>query len=224
MVVDGMSLKSLLDRIQVELKEKEEIKDELRQDMRRATRLSKQAILFTHQERVDDAKELLKKASELLAKLEKISENYPDLVYTGMVDAAYQEYAEAHTFLTLVRQKRFPDPRKLNVPSIPYVLGLMDAIGELRRRSLDLLRKGDVRTAEKCLEIMEQIYVEITAMDDAYLLVSGLRRKCDIARRIIEATRGDVTIEARRSSLEYSIEELKKIIEKEEKTGKTKTQ
>ena len=210
-----MSLKSLLDRIQAELKEKEEVKEELRRRMRRATRLSKQAILFTHQERFDDAKELLIETTELLAKLEKDSKRYPDLVHTGMVDAAHQEYAEAHTFLTLVRQRRFPDPRRLNVPSIPYVLGLGDVIGELRRRSLDLLRKGDVRAAEKCLETMEHIYVEITAMDDAYLLVPGLRRKCDIARRVIEATRGDVTIEARRGSLKYSIEELKNIIEKE---------
>jgi len=222
--VNDMSLKSLLDRIQVELKEKEEVKEELRRDMRRATRLSKQAILFTHQERFDDAKKLLKEATELFAKLGKISENQPDLVYTGMVDAAYQEYAEAHAFLTLVRQKRFPDPRKLNVPSVPYVLGLGDVIGELRRRSLDLLRKGDVRTAEKCLEIMDHIYVEITAMDDAYLLVPGLRRKCDVARHVIEATRGDITIEARRTSLEYSIEELKSIIKKGRKTGKTETQ
>ena len=223
MVVNGMSLKSLLDKIQAELKGKEEIREELRRDMQRATRLSKQAILFTHQERFDEAKELLKEASELLAKLEKISENHPDLVYAGMVDAAYQEYAEAHVFLALVRRKRFPDPRKLRVPSIPYVLGLMDVIGELRRRSLDSLRKGDVRTAEKCLEIMEHIYVEITAMDDAYLLVPGLRRKCDIARGVIEITRGDVTMEARRSSLERSIEELKRIVEKEKKTRKTKT-
>lgn len=210
-----MSLKSLLDKIQAELKEREEVKEELRRDMRRATRLSKQAILFTHQERFDDAKKMLNEASELFAKLGKISKNYPDLVYTGMVDAAYQEYAEAHVFLTLVRQERFPDPRKLNLQSIPYVLGLGDVIGELRRRSLDLLRKGGVKTADKCLEMMEHIYVEITAMDDAYLLVPGLRRKCDVARHVIEATRGDITIETRRSSLEYSIEELKKIIDKE---------
>jgi len=221
MVVNGMSLKSLLDKIQAELKGKEEIREELRRDMQRATRLSKQSILFTHQERFGDAKRLLREASELLANLEKVSEGHPDLTYAGMVDAAYQEYAEAHAFFALVRRKRFPDPRKLKVPSIPYVLGLMDVIGELRRRSLDSLRKGDVRTAEKCLEIMEHIYVEITAMDDAYLLVPGLRRKCDIARGVIEITRGDVTIEARRSSLEDSIEELKRIVKKEKKTRKT---
>lgn len=221
--MNDMSLKSLLNRIQVELKGREEIWEEVRRDMQRATRLSKQSILFAHQERFSDAKKLLKEASELFAKLEKVSENFPDLVHTGMVDAAYQEYAEAHAFLALVRQKRFPNPRKLKVPSIPYVLGLMDVIGELRRRSLDSLRKGDVKTAEKCLEIMEQVYVEITAMDDAYLLVPGLRRKCDIARGVIEITRGDVTMEARRSSLKHSIEELKRTIEKGKKTGKTKT-
>ena len=224
MVVSDVSLKPLLDRIQVELKEKEEVKEELQQDMRKATRLSKQAILFAHQERFDDAEELLKEADRLFAKLEKVSKNHPDLVYTGMVDVGYEEYAEAQAFLALLRQERFPDPRKLGVPSIPYVLGLADVIGELRRRSLDSLRKGNVRTAEKCLEIMEHIYVEITAMDDAYLLVPGLRRKCDVARNIIETTRGDVTIEARRSSLESSIEGLRKIIEKRKKTGKTKTQ
>jgi predicted translin family RNA/ssDNA-binding protein len=53
-------------------------------------------------------------------------------------------------------------------------------------------------------------------MDDAYMLVKGLRRKCDIARRIIEATRGDVTIEVRRSSLETSIKRLEETLEKGE--------
>ena len=219
--MNDMALKSLLDRIQAELKGNEEIREELRRDMQRATRLSKQAILFTHQERFGDAKELLKEASELFTKLEKISEDHPDMVHAGMVDAAYQEHAEAHVFLALVRQKRFPDPGKLRVPSVPYVLGLMDVIGELRRRTLDSLRKGDVGTAEMCLKIMEHIYVEITAMDDAYLLVPGLRRKCDIARGIIETTRGDVTMEARRSSLEDSIEELRKIMGRGKKVSHT---
>jgi predicted translin family RNA/ssDNA-binding protein len=48
-------------------------------------------------------------------------------------------------------------------------------------------------------------------------LVHGLRRKCDIARRVIEATRGDVTIEVRRSLLGNSIGELKKVLEAEKK-------
>jgi predicted translin family RNA/ssDNA-binding protein len=50
-------------------------------------------------------------------------------------------------------------------------------------------------------------------MDDVYFLIPGLRRKCDIARRIIEATRGDVTLDSRRSSLENAIERLAKALE-----------
>jgi len=220
-VVNGVSLKSLLNRIQAELKEKEEVRDELQRDMRKATRLSKQAILFTHQERFDDAKKLLEETCELFVKIDGVSESHPDVVNTGMVDAAYQEYAEAHTFLTLVRQKRFPDPRKLDVPSVPYVLGLADVIGELRRRSLDLLRKGEVDEAQKYLEIMESIYVEMTATDDAYLLIPGLRRKCDVARHLIETTRGEVAVETRRKSLEMAIRNLERSIERKRKVEKT---
>jgi len=48
-------------------------------------------------------------------------------------------------------------------------------------------------------------------MDEAYMLVPGLRRKCDIARKIIETTRGDVTHEARRQSLEKHMRRLEKL-------------
>jgi len=223
-VVDGVSLKSLLDKIEEELKKKEEVRQGLQKDMRRATRLSKQAILFVHQERFDEARELLKKASELLAKLDAVSKDHPELVYTGLVNAAFEEYVEAHTLLTLIKEERFISPEELGVPSVSYVLGLSDVIGELRRRTLDSLRRGDMETAENCMQTMERIYVELTAMDDAYLLVPGLRRKCDVARRIIETTRGDLTIEARRSSLERSIEELEKNIRRKRKVGKKKAQ
>jgi translin len=82
------------------------------------------------------------------------------------------------------------------------VLGLADVIGEYRRLALDALREGDVKKGEKCLETMDEINIELMALDEAYMLVPGLRRKCDIARRIIETTRGDITQEVRRKSLE----------------------
>jgi len=221
-VVRDTSLKSLLDRIQEELRRKEEAREEVQRDMRRATRLSKQAILFTHQQRFDDAKKLLEEAGGLLTKLLQVSKDHPDLVYTGLVNAAFEEYVEAHTLLKLILENRFVGPEELGVPVVSYVLGLADVIGEFRRSSLDSLRKGDMELAEECLQRMEHIYVELMAMEEAYLLIPGLRRKCDIARRIIEATRGDVTIETRRSSLERSIEELKKVVERKRKVGKVK--
>jgi predicted translin family RNA/ssDNA-binding protein len=52
-------------------------------------------------------------------------------------------------------------------------------------------------------------------MDEALRGVSELRHKTDIARRIVETTRGDVTIEVRRSSLERSIEKLEQTLKAE---------
>jgi translin len=77
-----------------------------------------------------------------------------------------------------------------------------------------LIRKGNVEAAEKTLERMEQIYSELTALDDAYVIVNGLRRKGDVARRLIEITRGDITSEVRRNALERSISKLEKTIGK----------
>lgn len=212
-----LSLKSFLDGVQEELKSRDEARREVHEDMRKAIRLSKQAILFSHQERLDDARRSLKDAGELFSKLREVSKKHPEVIHFGLVDAAFEEYAEAHNFLNLITQGRFVDPEELGVHVVPYVLGLGDVVGEFRRRALDFLRKGDVETAEDCLQTMEQIYLDLTAMDDAYLLVPGLRRKCDVARRIIETTRGDVTIEARRQSLERSIRRLENTLEKKGK-------
>ena len=210
-----MSLKEILEKIQEELSAREEIREEIYKDMRKATRLSKQAIQVTHQERFDDAEAMLEEAKKLFTKLHEKTQDYPYLLYSGSVGAAFEEHAEAQILLTLIQEDRFVKPKEIKVPFTPYVLALGDVIGELRRRALDLIRKGNVNAAEKTLERMEQIYSELTALDDAYVIVNGLRRKGDVARRLIEITRGDITSEVRRSALERSISKLEKTIGKE---------
>jgi len=210
-----MSLKAILEKIQEELSGREEVREEVQRDMRKATRLSKQAIQVTHQERFDDAKVMLKEAKMLFAKLHDTAKDYPYMLYSGSVGAAFEEHAEAHILLMLIQEDRFVTPKEIDVPVTPYVLSLGDVIGELRRRALNLIRKGNVEAAEKCLERMEHIYSELTALDDAYIIIKGLRRKGDVARHLIEITRGDITSEVRRSALERSISKLEKTLEKE---------
>ena len=212
--VNLMSLKETLEKIQEELSGREQVREEVQRDMRKATRLSKQAIQVTHQERFDDAKAMLEKAKGLFVKLRETAKDYPYLFYSGSVGAAFEENAEAHILLTLIQESRFPSPNEINVPATPYVLSLGDVIGELRRRALDLIRRGNVDASEKCLEWMEHIYSEFTALDYAYIIIKGLRRKGDVARHLIEITRGDITIEVRRSSLERSISKLENKLEK----------
>jgi len=158
---------------------------------------------------------MLEEAKRLFVKLHETAKDYPYLLYSGSVGAAFEEHAEAHILLTLIQEDRFVTPKEIGVPVTPYVLSLGDVIGELRRRALDLIRRGNVEAAEKNLERMEHIYSELTALDDAYIIIKGLRRKGDVARRLIEITRGDITSEVRRSALERSISKLEKTIEKE---------
>jgi translin len=208
------SLKTVLKEIREELKEKEKVREKAQRDMRKATSLSKQAILLIHQKRFREAKKLIKRAKEIISRLNKSSTKYPEVIYSGLFNAALQEYTEANIFLKLIEDSRFITPKEIEVPSIDYVLGLADVIGECRRLALDALREGDVEKGEKCLQIMDKIYTELMGMDEAYMLVPGLRRKCDIARRIIETTRGDITQEVRRSSLEKHLKRFEKIAKK----------
>lgn len=210
-----MSLRKILDAAKDELAEKEKVRERAYTDMRMAISMSKQAILFIHQAKLDEAQRLVKKARNLIARAKMRAKIHPELVFTGLFSATLQEYSEANILLNLISESRFVSPKEIDVPSAEYVLGLADVIGECRRLALDALRRGNLEEAEKNLQTMDEIYVETMGMDESYMLVSGLRRKSDIARRIIEATRGDITQEVRRSSLEKQMERLEKFVKKQ---------
>jgi len=195
-------LKTILKKVKKELIQKDKVQENAQDSMRKATSLSKQAILRIHQKKFEEAKKLIENAREIISRLQDSAKEYPEIIYSGMFSAALQEYSEANIFLRLIEESRFVTPEDINVPAVDYVLGLADVVGEYRRLALDALREGDAEKGEKCLEIMDEIYVELMAMDEAYMLVPGLRRKCDVARRIIETTRGDITQEVRRKALE----------------------
>ena len=196
------ALKAILKETKKELVQKEKVRENAHENMRKATSLSKHSILLIHQKRLTEAEKLVNKAKEVISSLQELAKEYPDLIFGGMFSAALQEYSEANIFLKLIEERRFIEPKEINVPSVDYILGLADVVGEYRRLALDVLREGLVEKGEECLKTMDEIYTELMAIDEAYMLVPGLRRKCDVARRIIETTRGDITQEVRRKSLE----------------------
>jgi translin len=208
------SLKRVLKNVKTQLEQKERMRKEAQESMRRATSLSKQSILHVHQKRYGEAKKLIEKAKEIMAELQKTAQTCPEIVQGGLLEAARQEYSEANILLSLVEESRFVTPSEIQVPPIDYVLGLADVIGEYRRLALDALREGDVKRGENCLQTMDNMYVELTSLDEAYMLVPGLRRKCDVARKIIEATRGDITQEVGRNALERHLRQLERTVDR----------
>ncbi len=167
--------------------QKNQIREDTHEAMRKATSLSKQAILLIHQKRLTDASEMVASAKEKIVNLQTQAKQYPEIIYGGMLSAAFQEYSEANIFLVLVKEDRFVTPTEINVPSVDYVLGLADVIGEYRRLALDNLREGEVKKGEKCLEIMDEVFIQLLALDEAYMLVPGLQtqiRHCKKNHRI----------------------------------------
>jgi translin len=208
------SLKSVLKEVKKELEEKEKIREDAHNSMRKATSLSKRAILFIHQKKTEETKKSIEQARQIISELSKAAETNPEIIHGGLFNAALQEYSEANILLGLTEKSKFVTPQKIRVPSVDYVLGLADVIGECRRLALDALREGNLEKSEEWLKTMDEIYIELMALDEAYMLVPGLRRKCDVARKVIEATRGDITQEVRRDVLEKSLKRFESLMRK----------
>lgn len=202
-----MLLRRDLGKIGLHLKELDEARDRVLELSRNATRLSDQSILQMHREDLEEAKKTLRMAENTIRKLNGLLAKSPELKHSGNVLTAYQEYGEAKLLLTLIAKRRVPSMGEVGVEPIPYLLGILDFIGELRRLILNYLRAGESNEAEETLEIMEKIYHDVLSIDHT-AIIPTFRRKADVARKLVETTRGDVVTEVRRMSLEKAIRSL----------------
>lgn len=120
-------------------------------------------------------------------------EDQPALVHAGFVSDAVKELAEAHLTRALFLGDALPGPGQLGIDPVPWLHGLGEAVGELRRRLLDLLRAGEVEEAEKLLVAMDDIVDQLAAIDYPDGMTNGLRRTTDVARSLTERSRADLT-------------------------------
>ncbi len=165
-----------------------------------------QAIRAVHRQEFEVAGESLAMAWALVQELEGDLAQYPELYDAGYVQDALKEYAEAQAVDALVQRRPIPSPEELHVPSAPYLNGLAEAIGELRRHILDCLRRGTPEPCESLLASMDEIFAVLVSMDFPDALTGNLRRSTDVARGIMEKTRGDLTLAMQQRELERSLE------------------
>jgi len=172
---------------------------------RSLTRHSANAIRAIHRNERDIASENLDIAKILVKSLKKNLRDFPDIYYAGYTQDALKEYAEANIVFGLCLDNTLPSPEDLDLEYNTYLKGLAETVGELRRRILDILRSGHSNEAELLLGYMDDIYAVLTTMDYPEAITGGLRRWTDLARGIIEHTRGDMTISLRQEQLESSL-------------------
>jgi translin len=159
------------------------------------------SIRAVHRHEFGAAEALLSQAHELNAQICATLAEHSDLFWTGYVQDAQKELVEACCTFALVNGGALPEPRALGVAPAPFLNGLGEAVGELRRYVLDLLRRGEAEGCEALLDAMDEIYGLLVTLDYPDALTGGLRRTTDNTRGILEKTRGDLTFALRQQAL-----------------------
>ena len=175
------------------------------------------AIRAAHRDERDLAQEHLEEARQIKEALVKELESYPDLYHAGYTQDAFKELAEASIVYALLAGDPLPDPDDLEIEYAAYLGGLGEAAGELRRRTLDILRRNETHEAERLLRMMDEIYGLLVTVDFPDAITGKLRRLTDVVRGIVERTRGDLTTSLQQDELKSALQSMQDRLSEESK-------
>lgn len=199
-------LEGIADQIRQGFDRRTASRDQALAQARQLTRACSLAIRAVHRDDDASMQEQLVEAHRLAEVLTgSLKSEYPDLYFAGYTQDALKEYVEANVTCALIQNRPLPPPEDLGVTGFTYLNGLAEVVGELRRKALDILRHGYSQEAERLLTIMDDIYSVLVTMDYPDAITNGLRRQTDLARGIIEKTRGDMTFSLRGEHLEQAM-------------------
>ncbi len=200
------NLDDVISEIESRLDEKDEVRELAIKSSRTIARLAGSAIQGMH--RGEDVHTGLQETREEVQKLRSLLDGHPDLFHAGFVENAMQEACEAFLVHAILATEPLPSPKECGVTDTAYLLGLGDVVGELRRFALTALRGGDVTAASHYLEKMERILEALMRFDYPTALVA-LKRKQDVARSLIEKTRGEVAVAAQGHELAKKLDAIR---------------
>lgn len=132
--------------------------------------LSKQIIYAVHRGDIKRAEHLL---PEIKAKVASLPDGKTD---TDMPDVARQEYVEAATYLTFVREGRLCTRKDLEVEWPAYLAGLCDLTGELVRKAVKDVIEKRYESAKRIHRLVDEMYGAFLQFD---LRGGELRKKSD---------------------------------------------
>ena len=201
-------LENIAERIRQNFDVRTSKRDEALKQARQLTRACSLAIRAVHRDDLEAMDANLAEAQSLADKLREELRGHPELFYAGYTQDSLKEFVEANVTCALILSKPLLTPEDLGVQDSTYLNGLAEVVGELPRPTLDILRSGYSPEAERLLVHMDEIYSVLVTMDYPDAITNGLRRQTDLARGIIEKTRGDVTYSLRGHYLTEAIRNL----------------
>jgi len=200
------NVKTSLNKIIKSLGEVQDSREFLLKNTREIIILCSRSIIAVHKGDLTEGKKNLKQADMLLKKYKKKA--------TGQLRryliTPEQEFVEAACLIAIVEKKEIPSDKKLDVMPESYVLGLLDCVGELKRRVFDKIRVGQIDDATKTFEIMEDLYLQLYTFSMYDKVVKEARRKIDVNRILVDDVRSAITEEKRRTELIKTLKKLEK--------------
>jgi translin len=175
---------------------------------REIIRQSADTIRAIHRGEFEKARAALDQTNETVRAILSAVEPYPALTSAGFVQDAQKEHAEAQITYAIISGHELPDPDAIGVGYAPYLNGAAEAIGELRRHVVDIIRLGRLERSEDLLNAMDDIYYALVTFDYPDAISQGLRRRTDAVRSAIEYTRADLTRALRQSQLQDAMRAL----------------
>ncbi len=186
---DGVP-EGVLATIEAHLRQRELRREDLYQRARRLRRLAQGTMARLHSEGAApaDLAEIRRAMAETSDWLRREGRGDEPIALD-----AFQEAVEAVLLGTIVAGTPMPGPAELGVDPEPYLLGLGDVVGEVRRLTLDRLSHDDLPGAEASLALMERLTRALLRFDTTRAIVQ-LKPKQDTARALLERTRGEVVM------------------------------
>jgi translin len=200
------NVKSSLSKITKSLGDIQDSREFLLKNTREIIILCSKSIIAVHKGDLKEGKKNLKQAELLLKKYKKKA--------TGQLRryliTPEQEFVEAACLIAIVEKKEIPSDKKLDVMPESYVLGLLDCVGELKRRIFDKIRMGQTDEATEIFDVMEDLYLQLYTFSMYDKVVKEARRKIDVNRILVDDVRSAITEEKRRTELIKTLKKLEK--------------
>lgn len=199
------TLFSYVDQIRTTFDNINSVREQTLQRSRQLVRICAHTIRAIHRHEWQGAAELLNQADQAAKEMVSTLEDFPDLYHTGYTQDALKELVEAHLVYAVSQGKVLPSPDDIGVIGSTYLKGMSEAATEMRRFILDLMRRGDMMSAESYLEFMDDVYSLLVTVDYPDAVTNGLRRQTDVLRTVLERTRGDLTLGIRQEEMKAAL-------------------
>lgn len=203
----SLNLETSLAEIDANLKDIQERREKLIKGTRDVVMLCSKSIVALHNGSHDEAGDSMRRAKSMLEEFRVYARQ--DLY--RYITVAEQELVEAYALLAVMENRPLPLMKEVGVTGESYLTGLLDCVGEIKRLVYDRMRLGRTQDAERLFAVMEGIYGAVYPFAAYDNIVSGLRKKLDVARMLIEDIRAVVTEEARRRALMSAVERFEKL-------------